>query len=580
MSKKTNYLFLAITLLMLGVILISSTVGAQDEVEAEYIGVRECFSCHSGMGRDFRATNHAMALQDMRDDKDGMLGDFTQETDVLNVQFPGEDSSRRLTVEDVAYAMGNGHYLQRYLYERGENDLLVLPVQWNTVTGEWETFTPGGAEEWPADVYDFEENCASCHTTGFDAEMGTWLNDGVQCESCHGPGSNHVDVADELYDSDEPEDVQAIRESISLTQDAQVCGECHNQEGEEFWWPDGHANQSAMQYSEWATSSHGDSLETALSSSMINDDCLQCHSADYRWSQRAMAAFDSGDSDRFTPPLMVTSENAQFGVTCNSCHNPHSIEEYDNLLVNEPVALCLECHSNNYQAEGVIHHPVGEMFAGAPIVPGIEGVESTHSAREGGPDCLTCHMPATTHDKVEGRSSHTFAPVMPAEAAEGQPNPCLDCHSSLETTDLQYLIDDTQDAVQERLVVAWSRFGNTEEPPADTPDHDRYNQVSAALTFVQNDGSMGVHNYKYVDELLDFADYTLSELGVVGGDVDQVEETPVPLTILEQRLLFANRTEPVEDSIKPITIAFMAGAFATLLFFTAVFLRIAKKQEG
>ena len=65
--------------------------------------------------------------------------------------------------------------------------------------------------------------CGACHTTGYVPDgnqdglpglVGKWAEDGVGCEACHGPGSNHVN---DPYLVD-----------MKIVRDAEMCGACHS----------------------------------------------------------------------------------------------------------------------------------------------------------------------------------------------------------------------------------------------------------------------------------------------------------------------------------------------------------------
>ncbi|MEJ2082400.1 MAG: cytochrome c family protein [Acidobacteriota bacterium] len=71
--------------------------------------------------------------------------------------------------------------------------------------------------------------CLGCHATGADAEEwehddGFRLEDGVQCEKCHGPGSEYMD-AEVMKD---PE--AAMRAGLKKIQ-LSDCQMCHNEKG-------------------------------------------------------------------------------------------------------------------------------------------------------------------------------------------------------------------------------------------------------------------------------------------------------------------------------------------------------------
>lgn len=555
-----------ITFVLIALCLIPSSLQAQDDEDAhEYYGARDCGSCHRGQRID--DTAHALALQDFTDlEERDWLADFESGEDVRRVQFPDEDAPRPFTPDDIVYAIGSGRYVQRYLYALDDKQYRVFPAEWNTLTETWEPFTL--AEDWSDEAYDWGSQCAACHTTGYSAETGEWVDDGVQCESCHGPGGKHIPIVDELSRRAEPEEVQQARDAIYLSPDPQMCGQCHSRgamgsqpfptgyyPGEDdllagftlvetddptHWWITGHARQPNMQFNEWLNSAHASATETLKASPRAVDECLTCHNADYRWTQEINERFDKEDWEG-VPPAITTLDTAQYGITCIVCHNPHSEEHHDALLDEEPYDLCVECHSNaNYVSEG-LHHPAQEMFEGLGMIDGVDGVMGVHFGEEAGPRCYDCHMADLPVDG-SSRASHALAPVMPLEAEEGEPSACSACHDGLSASDLQYLIDDTQASIRDRIVTGRARMTSL------NPDQigERYQQIQTALDFVQNDGSLGVHNYAYADALLDFAEISLSELST-GGEMANPTEAPAPTSVVLD--VFTGRNVEAESEI-------------------------------
>jgi predicted CXXCH cytochrome family protein len=587
------------------------TVHAQDEderEEAEYIGADECSSCHRNVVRDHEDTNHALALQDVSRRKDGILGDFDSGEDVRSVLIPGEDEPRPFTDDDIAFAVGAGRYVQHYLYEVDRNEYMVLPAQWNVVTETWEALPLG--EEWPSDAYDFEMNCAHCHTTGFEVERDRWEDDAVQCEACHGPGSLHAELADDAGRNPNDEELVELRAAIYNEPDPQMCGQCHSQgtgpdghpypagyipgtdlhaiyelvpdDSASHWWTTGHARGKYMQYNEWLHSTHATSLTDMRESEAAADQCLTCHSEDARYNARLIEAVEEGDRDGEAPEAL-TVESAQWGVTCMSCHNPHTDSGEPANLVEEAYALCISCHTNSADADG-IHYPAKEMFEGITLVEGIEGIPGAHFTAEEGPRCTTCHMQSLPIDLMISRTTHTFQPVLPGHEDAELPNSCEGCHDDLTVTDLQLLVDNTQAVVQTRLTAARDAL----DTQGADEDDAQYQLIADALDFIENDGSFGVHNYLYVDELLSTAE---RELGLI-GDVEVSEEatpsgaeegtaepspTIAPGDELEPEPMTA---QLVSDGVRPITLIIIGAVIALLLTSAFLFFRKPGEQEG
>lgn len=546
----------------------------------DYVGSRECGSCHRDLSRTHALSEHSLTLQDVSDDKDAILASFDSGEDIRTVTFPGDEEARAFTANDVAFTIGTGRYVQRYLYEVDDDEYRVFPAEWNTQTQTWQPFAL--SSEWD-EAYDWNTNCAACHTTAFNADRGTWRETGVQCEACHGPGVDHVEIVEILDEPIMGEDRVLLENSINSAVDAQVCGQCHSRGetpyptgyfpgmdlSETFtlstaddpvhWWATGHASQANMQYNEWLLGHGGDTITSVMESDYFSPSCLECHSVLYTRNLNFIVnsteddlydaiGVNNGDQllarleiepDTVNPdlpllpqilPALISSsygENVTLpalaaflagedynpqavGVTCASCHNPHSgvgaeegavLPEFN--LVSEPYALCVTCHSN---PDNAIHHPTQEFYEGITFIDNVEGRPSAHFVAEEGPDCITCHMPSVP---VEGatRSSHTMSPILPGEAfnIENVEDSCLGCHGDLVNAEsMQALIDAVQTDTVARIERA--RAAITESTPE---------WVTTALDVIEGDGSAGIHNYAYTDALLDAVD---AELGLFGGE--------------------------------------------------------------
>lgn len=176
------------------------TVQAQPAQQdaAEYVGSQACASCHRELTNAHSASRHALALQDVETDKAAIRADFTTGQKERTVTFPGESTPRPFTADDIAYVVGSGRYVERYLYKVERNKYAVFPAEWNVAKKAWEPYIKG--KVWPDPTYDWTENCAGCHTTGLGSR-GRFKDAGVQCEACHGPGSIHAERADKIGES-------------------------------------------------------------------------------------------------------------------------------------------------------------------------------------------------------------------------------------------------------------------------------------------------------------------------------------------------------------------------------------------
>ncbi len=602
-------LFCGVGLIVLGVALGWPThvAVAQDDAraEADFIGAGDCADCHQGLARDHEETPHSLALQDVGRNQDGILADFEQGADLRQVTFPGEDAPRAFTADDIAFAIGSGRYMQRYVYE-GEDDLYaVFPAEWDTVAGVWRPY--GSAENWPAaPEHDFVTNCAGCHTTGLNLERVRWEDEGVQCEACHGPGGEHAEAADDAGRRPDEDEIVEIHEAIVVSPDAQVCGQCHSQgvqadsahpyptvylpggsladsgfallpdDDPAAWYASGHGRLNNMQFNEWLASAHAGSLETARGSANAADGCATCHSGDYAFIERIRAAYEAGDLTG-TAPDLPTLDTAQTGITCVTCHSPHTAAEEPFHLADGSYTVCTTCHSNTDLIQP-LHHPVKEMFEGQEMVEGVAGIPSVHFSEEEGPRCVTCHMQRI---EIGGATlaNHTWRVVIPGDEADSPPDACSTCHTDLNSGDLQSLIEDTQAAVRARVNIVRARLGSITPPAEGSPESVEYNRVVLALNFVQNDGSMGVHNYAYADALLDETSRILARLSVPGANLEPTEGPAPTATPSADEPITVGMEHPVRTGARPMTLILLGVSLVILLGGTMLILRQSARRN-
>ena len=74
--------------------------------------------------------------------------------------------------------------------------------------------------------------CLRCHVTSYDAETkkiekALFIEDGIQCESCHGPGSNHVVDGRRYWMEKDP---TANMAAHIVRPDQRACVQCHRRQ--------------------------------------------------------------------------------------------------------------------------------------------------------------------------------------------------------------------------------------------------------------------------------------------------------------------------------------------------------------
>lgn len=270
--------------------------------------------------------------------------------------------------------------------------------------------------------------CENCHTVGplgnsTDGSVG-WVGakderyHDVQCESCHGPGLNHV------TDADASEPPQAsVKVVFAAGVDTTGCAECHNGTHHPY-------------AEEWAQSLHAEHNSHATSAS-----CMPCHSA-----QGALAAW--GVTADYLEKGYAGGDT--LGITCAVCHDPHGGVNEGQLRwpINVPSVtnnLCMKCHNRRGQPETASktrgpHAPEGPLLLGdagywpAGYEPTVDLV-TTHGTSGNDRLCAACHVSSfTVNDPETGAFSfnatgHLFNAI-PCLGEDGKPVPETECDVS------------------------------------------------------------------------------------------------------------------------------------------------------
>ena len=257
--------------------------------------------------------------------------------------------------------------------------------------------------------------CYSCHTitergnsttgtVGHDLVKDSTYYD-VQCESCHGPGLEHVEGVGQGNITARP------LAHIGIGPDSSAgCAACHNGTHHPY-------------VEEWSQSRHANQPATT------NPDCSRCHES--RGKLKSLGV-QSNYAERDGTTLQPTA-------TCAVCHNPHGSSNEGNLRLSledpDPADnLCMSCHLNRAEPSTSKSAPHGAQggvllgFAGwrpPDFAYDTSRIYGSHATTANPKLCAGCHVNRlTVTDEAGGFQfqsvGHLFRPI-PCLDAQGKP---------------------------------------------------------------------------------------------------------------------------------------------------------------
>ncbi len=386
---------------------ISSTAPASQPAKKQFAGSKTCYDCHTKFYELWSSSRHGLAMQPYTaefakkelkpQERDVIIGKRSFRAQIGPRQGWVVASStgtgpREETRYPIVHVMGgkNAYY---FLTQFPKGRLQVLPVAYDVRKKTWYDTAASGVRHfpdrhdealpWTDRMFTFNTTCFDCHVsqlaTNYDLATDTyhttWREAGISCESCHGPGSEHIRAMEEGVKGHTSKDIKIVRtREFSHEQMNDMCATCH-------------------------------AKMVPLSTDFVAGDRFYDHydlitleHPDFYPDGR-----DLGENYTFTSwsmsPCLKSGK-----LDCSQCHQPSGLPKFEGRQVNQS---CLPCHS---------------------AIVGNSAAHSHHKASGPGDSCIACHMPMSQFAAMM-RTDHSMRPPMPsATIAFKSPNACNQCH--------------------------------------------------------------------------------------------------------------------------------------------------------
>jgi tetratricopeptide (TPR) repeat protein len=356
---------------------------------AKYVGIKTCRLCHqeiyntfieTGMGKSFAgATKQKSSGEFIRSLIYDEYSDFYYKAvwgknDSLyfkEFRLKGKDTIFKRT-ERCDYIIGSGHHTNSHM-QNVNGHFNQMPMTFYTQKKEWHL--PPGFENGVNTRFSRKIGleCMSCHNSYPEFVLGSEnkyiaVDEGINCERCHGPGSVHVQQRStgSKIDTTNYIDYSIVNPSkLPIDLQFDVCQRCHLQgnavlkEGKSFY-----DFKPGMKLSDY--------ISVFLPKYENADDefIMASHADRLKMSQCFIKSFNPKEVENKLKPY-------KDALTCVTCHNPHvSVKVTSNEVFNN---ACLNCHGKKIEMNCT------EKKVSAALHSSNFKLESFN--------CVGCHMP-------------------------------------------------------------------------------------------------------------------------------------------------------------------------------------------
>ena len=374
----------------------------------EYVGSSTCAECHAEAHAKWEESHHYHAMElpspeTVRADFNntefvnyGVTSKFFMKGEKYMVETNNQQGE--MEVFEIAYTFG-WEPLQQFLVKFPDGRMQVLPTCWDVEKKEWYHLYPDEkiAHDdplfWTRSMQNWDHMCADCHSTNlrkkFDDSTQTFATAysemNVACESCHGPGRDHVEFAKAGKGWGGLENFGFVDVNSTNIAQIETCAKCHARRG--FVHPGHHAGSKFL-----------DHFLPEVTQPWSPDMSVPTYHVDGQI-----------DDEVYVYGSYIQSKMFHQGVKCVDCHDPHTVKLHT--YTNQ---LCTRCHVPNEKNPTGFDTPAHHFHQN-----GTEGAK-----------CVECHMPEKTYMGIDARRDHSIRIPRPdLSVVHGSPNACNKCHS-------------------------------------------------------------------------------------------------------------------------------------------------------
>jgi hypothetical protein len=335
--------------------------------QAQYVGNAACQSCHAEEHQSYELTGHSRALAKVDESQEPEDAEyyhqasgrwyqvFRQEGQLRHRESVRFDNGGELVLNDhaVQWVIGSGRFSKSYLVEQ-DGFLTESPITWYAANQRW-SMSPGFDR---ASHMGFrrlaDQGCLVCHAGQVTAHDGNAFRPRIEqmtigCESCHGPGSLHVERRTQSSATSDEEDLTIVNpRHLSRELSESVCASCH-------------LRGTATVFR------RGLGLNDMRPGLPLTDVRI-----DYGLMDPSGEMEVVGHVEQMRLSRCYTESQT---MTCITCHDPHS-QPTAAERVSFYRQACLQCHSDE--------------DCGQPVLERLQVDKQDN--------CVTCHMPTTDTD--------------------------------------------------------------------------------------------------------------------------------------------------------------------------------------